>query len=194
MQTYSHLLLTAWLGDRWRRRLPRLRFRALLLGSFAPDVPLILLTLGYFAYRAWLNPLTPGEGVFGPRYDALYFGHPLWIVGHGLLHAPLLIMAMLAAGAWATRRGRPWGAVLLWFAVGCALHSLADILTHHDDGPLLLFPLEWSVRFQSPISYWDPPYHAGIVSPIEHLLDLLAGGYFIRAWLRRRAAVSRVAP
>ncbi len=192
MQTYSHFLMTAALNRGLiRRGTVPVRSWALLLGSVLPDLPLFLLTIGFFAYRQWVRPDLLSEFVFGSSYDALYFTNPFWISGHNLLHAPPLIALYLALGYWGTRHGRGWGPSLIWFAVGCGLHSLVDILTHHNDGPLLLFPFNWSLRFHSPVSYWERAYYAGIVAPLEHLMDLLIVGSFGVTWLRRSRAGAR---
>ncbi|MFQ5689904.1 MAG: metal-dependent hydrolase [Gemmatimonadota bacterium] len=187
MQTFSHVLTTAWIGDRIQRR-RRVRFKALLLGSFLPDLPLLLLTLWFFYVRSRLNPVPGGRDMFGPIYDRLYFHDPVWITLTSLFHAPVLILLMLAAGAYATRAGRRWGESVTWFAFGCGLHTVADIFTHHGDGPVLLFPFNLHYRFSSPISYWQPAYHGHLVGTIELGLDLLIAGYFVTVWLRRRLA------
>jgi hypothetical protein len=51
------------------------------------------------------------------------------------------------------------------------LHSLIDIPRHVDDGPLLIFPLNWTWHFHHPISYWDRYYYGREWSIFEHLLD-----------------------
>lgn len=187
MQTYSHFLMTAVLNDGLKSRGLPVHTKALLFGSLMPDVPLFGLTLGYFAYRYWIEPRLPGEHIFGPRYDDLYFHHPLWITGHNLFHAPFLIALMLVAGFYlGLRQQKKWGVALFWFAVACGFHSLVDIFTHHDDGPLLFFPFNWHYRFSAPISYWDSRYGGRIFAPLEHLLDLAILVYFAVAWALRR--------
>ena len=125
----------------------------------------------------------------------LYFQDPWWIAVTSLLHAPLIILLLGYVGH--RRRDRRAGARLYWFALGCGLHSLIDILTHRDDGPVLLFPFEWSYRIPAPISYWDPRYGGRIFAPIELAVDLVLIGYFAalgaRALYRRlrRPQVSR---
>ncbi len=180
MQTYSHFLVTAFVGDRLRRRMP-IQLTAFLVGSVLPDVPLIVLTLGYFASRAVMG--------YGPEYDQLFFHNPVWIVSYNVLHAPLDIALLAGVGCLAWQRERAWGAWLTWFALGCGLHTTMDVFTHAADGPLLLFPFDWHLRFHSPISYWNAAYHGGLEALLEHLVDLAIVVYFALAWLARRRSV-----
>jgi hypothetical protein len=187
MQTYSHFLLTAVLGSQLKKRKIPLSNRALLIGSFMPDVPLLLLTLGYAISRQ-LNPASTGNSLFGASYDQLYFTNSGWILGHNLFHAPLLILLYGTIGWISWKRGHAWGMVLFWFAVGCGFHTAIDIFTHVDDGPVLFFPLNWHYRFPGPISYWDPKHGGRIFAPLEHLLVLMILGYFARNWWHKRRA------
>ncbi len=194
MQTYSHLLLTKVLEVRLIKEKntfsgTAVHSKALLLGSVMPDVPLFILTLGYMANRRWGNSPLLDEPLFGPAYDTLYFTNPWWISLHNLLHAPLLVLLYGLLAILAIRKGASWGQALLWFAVGCGLHSIIDIFTHVNDGPLLFFPFNWTIRFPAPFSYWDPQHGARIFAPIEHGVDALillwlGAGY----WRQRREA------
>ncbi len=154
-------------------------------GSFMPDVPLFLLTAWHALSIRWGDD--PSARLFGREYDELYFGDPVWIVGHNVMHAPLLIAVGAALGLYLARRdgNKAWLRVF-WFCVGCGLHSAFDIATHYDDGPLLLFPFDFQLRFASPISYWDPRHYGRIVMRIEHLIDLAAGMALLWAALRSR--------
>lgn len=189
MQTYSHALVNAAAGERLLDHRDH-RYGALVLGGLLPDVPLLLLSLVYALYQA--SPLagTGALGVLADSYDGLYFGHPVWIASHNLLHSPLSLAALAAVGAWGARRGLGWSELLLWLLAGAALHSGIDILTHHGDGPLLLFPVEWTLRYESPISYWNPGHGAAAVAAAEHALDLCIVGYFGWTWRERRVSGS----
>ena len=81
---------------------------------------------------------------------------------------------------------------MVWLMVGCGLHTVVDIFTHHNDGPLLLFPFDWRTRFSAPISYWDVRYGARVVAPLEHAMDVAIIVYLLWTWLdaRRTRAMS----
>lgn len=189
MQTYSHLILTAALNQRYRERPAteqpvEINTPALLIGSFLPDVPLFILSALFFVqYQGSGQSFSD----LMQLYDDYYFNHPVWIIGHSLFHSPLLLITYGLVGyVFGLKRGKRWGKLLFWLAVGCGFHSFIDILTHHHDGPLLLFPFDWQFRFQSPISYWDGDYFGWLFAPLEHLLDGMLLLYLGRAWWRRR--------
>mmetsp|Transcript_33909 Transcript_33909/g.78296 ORF Transcript_33909/g.78296 Transcript_33909/m.78296 type:complete len:321 (-) Transcript_33909:700-1662(-) len=60
-----------------------------------------------------------------------------------------------------------------WILSSALFHALCDIPVHHDDGALLLWPLNWSYRFESPLSYYDPDYYGKQFAICEHILDLI---------------------
>lgn len=187
MQTYSHLLITALAGDRLEKRGIFLSKRAFLFGAVLPDLPLIVLTLWFFAYYRWVAPQEyTNSQLFGEIYDAYFFLNPIWIVGHNFFHAPIILVILAGVGYWGARRSARWGSPVLWLAVACLLHSAIDIFTHRNDGPLLLFPFDWQIRYAAPISYWDFRYGAWIFAPIEHVLDILIIVYLIWEWRRQR--------
>lgn len=176
MNTPSHLIINAALYKKGNRTdIPKSAF---LLGSFLPDIPLGILSLGAtFYYRIILNNQSPDlmEAVLHP----LYFTNPFWISAHNILHSPIALGIFLAVlWRWRARAGKVqhW---LFWFFVGCALHTSIDIFTHFDDGPLLLWPLNWQLRFASPVSYWDPAHYGSQFMVFELLLDVALLGYLL---------------
>jgi hypothetical protein len=185
----SHFLVNAVIRRHWAGS-PRMRGSAFLLGSVLPDVPLTLLWIGTYSYYRYLL----GDQSFtmmDQRLDQLYFTNPFWIAAHNSLHSPTLLLAELAL-LWRFRDAvgtrRHWW---FWFAAGCLIHTGLDIPTHVNDGPLLFFPLDWSTRFHSPISYWDRNHFGREFAIFELTLDLLLLSYLItpriRRWLRRPA-------
>jgi hypothetical protein len=186
VNTPSHLLINAALRRYTARRggpaIPRGPF---LLGAVLPDVPLTLLWIGAFVYGRYVqgNPaITPMDESF----DRMYFTDPLWIASYNTLHSPTLLLLALAL-LWRARTaglGRWW----FWFLAGCLVHSAVDIPVHANDGPLLLFPFEWSIRFQSPVSYWDPRYYGRQFAVFELLLDAALLAYLLWPRLARRLA------
>lgn len=194
MRTLSHILVTAGAGVGLQKHGSPVHLKAFLIGSVLPDLPLALLTVGYLVAHAgplWRDPaLMAKTGRLMDSYHALYFNSPLWIVSHNLFHAPFVIAALFLMGLLAERRGLRWAPALRWLALGLALHSAVDILTHHDDGPLLFFPFDWRYRFPSPVSYWDPARFGRAFTVFEYGLDSLIAVYFAlkgaRRWLARR--------
>lgn len=209
MQTYSHYLITAVLGrqikkrekegetSRARSKLPPLRRFALMLGSLAPDLPLIAITI-IFLTGDWLEMRmidANGQVVrsnVGYLFRTMFFHEPWVKAAHNLFHAPLLAVAYTALGYGAWKNGKGWGAALFWFGLACTLHTAIDIPLHYDDGPLLFFPFDWETRFYSPVSYWDPTRYGRPFVIFEHLLVSGLLIYLIVDWLRtrRREAVS----
>lgn len=180
MNTPSHWLIQAGLAKRFKR----IRRTAFLWGSVAPDLPLYVLSL--FGALYYLGRGMPLREALDYVWGTLFFESPFWVASHNLLHSPTMLL-LLAGGWWllrrSTSRDHPW---FIWFILGCALHTAVDIPTHHDDGPLLLFPFNWTLRFISPVSYWDPEHYGDIFAPLELLLDGLLLAYLTTPWLRRR--------
>lgn len=182
--------MTAALGK--RLRLERATVSALLAGSVAPDVPLYLLSLGGWLYYhiglGW-----PAAEAASQMYGRLFFHDPFWIALHNVLHSPIPLGVSLVGLGLARGHAPSWPVP---FLLGCLLHAAVDIATHHDDGPLLFFPLDWTFRLSSPVSYWDARYHGRLFGFVELLLDagLLAYllGPRLTRWLGARAP-SRVA-
>ena len=185
MNTPSHLIINTALYKRVNhKKIPQSAF---LLGSFMPDIPLGVLSLAAtFYYRVLLDYQSPDlmETVLHP----LYFNNPFWISVHNALHSPLALGFYLTV-LWRWRnqlnKAQHW---LFWFFIGCGIHTSIDILTHFDDGPLLLWPLNWQLRFHSPISYWDPVHFGRLFMVFELLLDAFLLGYLLFPTVQRRLA------
>lgn len=182
MNTPSHFLMTAALA----KALPRVPIQrsAFFWGAIAPDLPLWLLTLGGMIYYRWFLGWSAAD-TFRLMFDQLYFHHPLWLASHNVLHAPFVLGAGLA-WVWPKRRhigsNHRW---LFWFFLACLLHSVVDVFTHADDGPLVFFPLDWQTRFRSPVSYWDSRYFGHVFQWFELALDLACLIYLVYGRLYR---------
>lgn len=195
MNTPSHLIINAALRRRvtagGQRAIPRSAF---LLGAVLPDIPLWLLWTGAYAYYRYALA-NPAVTLMDSMFDRFYFTDQLWIASHNLFHAPLILLGAMAL-LWRFRgtvgaRGHWW----FWFAAGCLVHTALDVPTHVDDGPVLFFPLNWSYRFHSPVSYWDPRHFGRTFALVELLLDLALLGYLfgpgLWRYLRRSPATSQ---
>lgn len=186
MQTYSHALVNGVLAAPLKRRGWEVNIVAFVLGGVLPDMPFFLLTLMGEVYFRLIGGTPTGESPMVYMHMTLYFTDQLWITAHNFLHAPLILLPIGLLGYSAMKNQRRWGAFLLWFALGAGLHSLIDVFTHADDGPVLFFPLNWSYRFNSPVSYWDPEHYGLFFAPLEHLLDLVLIFVLVRTWRRTR--------
>lgn len=182
MNTPSHFLMTATI-DKLLPRVPIHR-QAFLTGSVAPDIPLWILSLSGLIYYhfilGWSIPTTVQL-----MFDNLYFHNPFWLAFHNLFHAPILLLMGIVL-VWKKHHNNDalyrW---LFWFFLACLLHSCVDIFTHADDGPLLFFPFNWTIRFNSPISYWDPKYHGRAFSRFEIILDGVLVLYLLKGKICR---------
>lgn len=148
MKTPSHMLIGYMLARVWPGTDPRL-WRWAAVGAGAPDLPLILVG-GIASGLSW------GTGLdFRTLMDSLYFGNPLFIGLHHLLHAPLCLL-MLVLGWGVTCRFT--GKTDLrgdWFLAGAASHALIDLLTHSRDGVFPFWPFSQSKRLDAGLDQWD---------------------------------------
>ncbi len=185
MITPTHIVTNALLA-RFNERLrhgflgtPAAR-RAFVIAGAAPDIPLYLLTAGAAAYYPLFRGLSIGE-TFQLAFDDLFYNSPLWIIGQNTLHSPIVVGALflLAGRGFLARVG--W---LKAFAAGCMLHITMDIPVHHNDGPLVFFPFNWSYRFVSPVSYWDPAHYGNLMSPIDLGITIIGGTVLLVSWWR----------
>ncbi|MCB0114595.1 MAG: metal-dependent hydrolase [Caldilineaceae bacterium] len=193
MQTQSHLLINAILERPLRRHGIEVHTPAFLLGAVLPDVPFLLLTLGYGAYYWWVDPIAPDQtptSIMEYMHFEQFFKDLRWIAPHNFFHAPFVLCLIGIWGWWLHPRHRFWGRRLLWFALGAGLHTALDILTHTSDGPLMLFPFNWTYRFPSPVSYWEGDT-GRIFTAVELALDVVLLFYLVRLWWQRRREPSQ---
>lgn len=183
MNTPTHLLMTAAI----RKAKPSWKIvkSAALWGSVAPDLPLYFLTFGGLFYFTKVKGWTFSDAAHR-IFDTLYFEDPAWIGLHNFLHSPLNLALLILLNQLLSKKLPRLTNWMRWFLLACALHSLVDIVTHHDDGPLLFWPLNWTVRFNSPVSYWDHRYYGHIFMPFEFTLCLILIGYLVGPWLVRK--------
>lgn len=178
MNTPSHLIINLALTRIKGLRSARIPWQAVFWGSLMPDLPLGVLSLATtFYYRVLLGNQSPDlmEKILHP----LYFNNPYWISAHNLLHAPIVLgLSLVILWRWRTQAGTRthW---LFWFFLSSALHASIDILTHYDDGPLIFWPINWKIRFNSPISYWDPAHFGNQFMLFELILDAVLLGFFL---------------
>ncbi|MCB0033827.1 MAG: hypothetical protein KDE51_07405, partial [Anaerolineales bacterium] len=116
----------------------------------------------------------------------LFFHSWWWIIPHNFFHSLVINGVLIGLGWWLWRKNRPWGIPLFWLAISTQFHTLIDIFTHTSDGPLLFFPLNWSYRFASPISYWESGSYGSLFIIFEYTLDALLLIYLGWIWYQQR--------
>lgn len=195
MNTQSHFLINYCLA-----RLLHLKGRcgvrmsAIVWGSLAPDIMIYILSVGTAFYYRFFHGWTIGEG-FDHAFDTLFFENEWWIVLHNFFQAPIILITAIVV-SWLIMRKAKRGSeeqsrtytISLWvfvFSVSAFLHTVIDILTHHNDGPLILFPFNLTARFLSPVSYWDGDHYGGIFAIFEGVLNLVCVGYLIYLRVKR---------
>ena len=221
MNTPSHFLLTAAVGTLFKdpvkdrsHKIPALRMSGLLIGSVIPDLLLTLLAIFTIARDMFsgafdiidFGSLEPGQPT--PQewldasltirlFDVWFFENPWVIALQNLFHSPLLLVLYVVVAYLLWRRGVRGAGWFFWLSCGALMHTVVDIPLHVDDGPLLLFPLNWDWRFVSPVSYWDQEHYGREWSYFESALDLLLIFYLIwhyrqsmGHWLRRQFSKS----
>lgn len=209
MNTPTHLLinwsvarpLAKWLG------LKQYPLSAVLLGSIAPDLPLYGLVFSGAFWFGWVKQW-PAKQVAQHMFDNLFFNDPIWISLHNLLHSPTFLGLAIMGVCWFCRAKQNdqaalsdesaasdkiepakagfWKSWLGGFLASCLLHTAVDIPVHHDDGPLIFWPLQWSYRYMSPLSYWDPNHYGGTVMLFEAVLFFGLLGWLIYLWQSQR--------
>lgn len=186
MQTPSHFLMTAVFGRQLTQRQISVHTGGLLVGSILPDLSFTVLTLAGEIYYRWFAVLPTSGSIMEYLHLILFYTDPVWIISHNFFHSLIVNTSILVFGYYGWYNHSRWGRFVFWLAVSMLFHTVIDIFTHHSDGPLFLFPLNWSYRFASPISYWEPHYYGQIFMIGEYTLDTLILGYFGWQWMRQR--------
>ena len=178
----THLVINAAINKNFGKKFSIVR-SAFLWGSVAPDISLFLLTIGYLLYLRFFSS-EPIAARMENAFGNLFFNDPLWIISHNFLHSPTMLV-ILAILFW-RMRNQKWNKWWLSFLSGSMIHTVVDILTHHDDGPLLFFPFDWQTRFYSPISYWDKAHYGSQIFWVEVGINILLLAYLFLPKLIQR--------
>lgn len=183
MRTPSHLLIGAAINT----TIPQEQrcTSAFLFGSILPDLPFTILTFFYTIYYQFWGSVPSGVSTMEYLHFDVFFRDPIWIISHNFFHSLVIGIILLAVGYF--KRNTRWGKWLMWLMIGTLIHTVIDIFTHHSDGPFILFPISWTYRFESPISYWETDYFGQQFRVFEYLFDGLLLIYLVRRWWQKRA-------
>ena len=192
--------------------LPQVRIKALLLGSLLPDLALILIAvvcltrdwlLGVFSSNEWVNHdmlVKASDELLNlswtaSLFDDWFFNNPIVITLQNTFHSPFILVLLIGIVYWYWNKTRYIPSdkklnnafsYLFWVFCAALLHTLIDIPLHTTDGPLIFFPIDWSYRYASPISYWDPMHHGRAWSLFEHSLDVVLAIYLLWFWYKAK--------
>jgi len=185
MKSPSHALIGLACGK--MIGLDRKMTRYVIAGATAPDVPLALVW-SWVAAGVTLRSGSINQTEIQQAFDPIYFGFGWTSALHNVLHSPLSLLGLLLL-AQAARAFSPDLASRLWvFLMGAATHSLVDIATHIQDGPLVLWPINYSLRLEGFVSHWDP-MHGGLwMTGLESGAGIFVAAYIIlerRSWFTR---------
>ena len=158
MNTPTHVVVNLLVVGRGTHR-PY--WKAILLGSLLPDLPMFIF---YGVVRL-------GQGASESLiWSELYFD-PGWQTFFDIFNSIPLALLGFAIARW-----RGAGATQAFF-LSVLLHTVVDLGLHHEDAHRHFLPLaEW--RFRSPVSYWDPRHHGLWLASLE-LLMFLGGSVFL---------------
>lgn len=180
MQTPSHFIMSAALQYPLRRFNIPINLSGLLIGAVLPDMALLVLSIIYWYFYVEIEASYTKETIWEHLHE-LYFTDPIWITGHNFFHSLVIGGLLLMLGWWLVQRRQQ--TFLFWLAASAMLHTTIDIFTHTSDGPLFLFPLNWTYRFASPVSYWES---GSWFMMLEYALNALLLLFIGRNWLISR--------
>lgn len=168
---------------RWRGRDARL----LILGACLPDIPIILCWPAIGLYTV----ITGGafDSVrFKSIADGLYFSDSVLSGFHNLLHSPVSLGFLFLAAGIVFPAHAVWRRAAMIILAGALSHSLVDIASHVEDGPLVFWPLENTIRITGPVSHWNPAYGGFWITGIE-----IGGAIAVVVWqVVRRFRIPRI--
>ncbi|MEO9825661.1 MAG: cobalamin biosynthesis protein CobQ [Paracoccaceae bacterium] len=146
MNTPAHLLFGT---AAFAKNHPRSTYWAALVGAFAPDASLYIMT----AVSIWIMNI-PARVVFGE-----YYYSDAWQSVFAVDNSFMVWGALLTFALW---RKLP---SLIAFSGAGLLHLAFDFPLHTHDARMHFWPVtDWV--YNSPVSYWDSAAHAGTVGPI----------------------------
>lgn len=156
MITTTHIILnTTVLGS---QKHPE-RNWPVVLGALLPDIPAFLVIFSPLYYAMGAGRLL--NYVFFQNCTDWFHSIPIALLGFFIC---LLIQSKSG----------------IYFFISMVLHDLEDLPVHAQIVHKHFLPFSQYV-FHSPISYWEPQYHANVIAPLEWLLVIVCA-YFL--WRR----------
>lgn len=151
MKTPSHALV-GYLSARFMG-FDRAKTTVCVLGACLADLPLSLAYVYFLVECYW--QAGHYDGVFiQARMDGIYFENSWLLIAHNLFHSPVSIgyLMLIALICFKLKNGNM--GLALAYLVGSLSHALLDVISHINDGPLVLWPLNDEIRFVGLFSHW----------------------------------------
>lgn len=149
MQTASHAIVNLTLLDEWCPPDARM---LVVVGGVLPDIPIYL----FYLYTKCIRGVAEEK-----IWKRLYY-RDQWYRIFSAFHS-IPIMAALCLLGWGL------GVQSLALLAGSALlHNVFDLPLHSEDAHRHFVPIS-NIRFESPLSYWDPDHHGRLVAGCEIL-------------------------
>ena len=171
MNTPAHLIMgAAAFGKPGHRRVTI----AAVAGAMAPDISLYAM-VSWSIYVLGVEPRV----VFGQ-----YYFSSAWQQVFAIDNSFVLWGLALGLALWSRKPA------LIAFAGAGLLHLVFDFPLHNDDARMHFWPIsDWV--FASPISYWDPRFHANIIGPLELAIAMVLSAFMLGRYktLRARALI-----
>lgn len=133
--------------------LDRAQTFACILGACLPDLPLSL-AYGYFVLNSFLQVGHYDAALIQGLMDNIYFGNSWLLIAHNLFHSPISIAYLALMAVICFSRDKAKCLLVLAYLLGSFSHSILDIISHINDGPLVLWPLSDNMRVVGLFSHW----------------------------------------
>lgn len=169
MNTPGHIVLNLALTGKWDSRGKSL---PMVIGSALPDIPIFL----FYIYQKFYS------GVSEIVIWSIVYYIPEWQNIFDTFHSLPLVIA---------------GTLIFYYLgnlfvsrifAGMALHSVVDFFIHAEDAHRHFFPFH-NLRFESPLSYWDPHHFGFVGAGLELIVVAVASLVILKGdypeWVRK---------
>lgn len=124
-----------------------------ILGACLADLPLML-AYGYFWLRCLLMVGHYDANYIQNLMDGIYFEQSWLLIAHNMFHSPVSIVYLGLIGIILCSHKPVFCIYIIAYLVGSFSHSILDLISHINDGPLIMWPLNDEIRITGMFSHW----------------------------------------